>query len=204
MKHYPSIPRFSDCPQDYLGRPCIAFEKPDGSNIRAEWSKKQGWYKFGTRKTMIGGDSMFKQAADLVCATGDTIPTLLGHPKFPFVAFFEFLGDGSFAGFHVEDDKRIVLLDVSIYKRGMITPDEFTSVFPNRMIAGNKSVFTTPKVVFKGVLTQEFVDNVRSGKIGSFEGAVIKGTDDKGRPWMAKVKSEAWLDMVRRKGLPED
>lgn len=196
MKHYPSIPRFSDSPDDYLGNNCIAFEKLDGSNIRAEWSRKQGWYKFGTRKTMIGGDSMFKQAVDLIRDTSDIIPLALGNPKFPFVAFFEFLGDNSMAGFHVPDDpKRIVLLDVSLYKHGILSPYEFHRLFSLNV--------ATPKIVHEGVLTHEFVDSVRSGETGSFEGVVVKGMDGK-VPWMMKIKSDAWLAEVKRKGLPED
>ena len=195
MKHYPSIPRFFDRVNDYLGNSCIAFEKLDGSNIRAEWSRKQGWYKFGTRKTMIGGDSAFKEAVDLIRDTADIIPLALDNPKFPFVAFFEFLGDNSMAGFHIpEDPKRIVLIDVSLYKQGMLSPYEFNRLFMN---------VSTPKVVYEGILTHEFVNSVKRGEIGSFEGVVVKGIDGK-MPWMTKIKSDAWLAEVRRKGLPED
>jgi hypothetical protein len=43
MKTYPSISR------DIVGQPIYAFDKLDGSNIRAEWSKKNGFHKFGSR-----------------------------------------------------------------------------------------------------------------------------------------------------------
>lgn len=45
MKQYPTINYWN---KGYFGESCYAFEKLDGSNIRAEWSKKQGWHKFGT------------------------------------------------------------------------------------------------------------------------------------------------------------
>jgi len=44
MKSYPSIPG-----KHTNGIPLTVFDKLDGSNIRAEWSKKRGFYKFGTR-----------------------------------------------------------------------------------------------------------------------------------------------------------
>lgn len=62
MKDYPSIPGSSKAPQ----LPCIAFKKYDGSNIRAEWSKKRGWYKFGTRTQLIDKtDLVFGVVPDL-------------------------------------------------------------------------------------------------------------------------------------------
>ena len=50
MKQYPKILYFDQAP---INEQCYAFDKIDGSNFRAEWSKKRGWYKFGTRNTMI-------------------------------------------------------------------------------------------------------------------------------------------------------
>jgi hypothetical protein len=52
MKAYPSIPRstgmtFQEIPNAYV------FDKLDGSQIRVEWSRKRGWYKFGTRTRLF-------------------------------------------------------------------------------------------------------------------------------------------------------
>ena len=44
MKSYPSIPKFS-----FGDIKLHTFDKLDGSNLRFEWTKKKGWYKFGTR-----------------------------------------------------------------------------------------------------------------------------------------------------------
>ena len=49
MKQYPSIMGSSKAPQ----KPCIAFEKYDGSNMRFEWTRKCGWCKFGCRNRLI-------------------------------------------------------------------------------------------------------------------------------------------------------
>ena len=54
MKEYPKIPNSKDFP---LGQ-CITFEKYDGSNIRAEWTKKKGFHKFGTVATPAYRDSI--------------------------------------------------------------------------------------------------------------------------------------------------
>ena len=59
MKAYPKIPGSKNCPSDH----CIAFEKYDGSNLRWEWSKKRGFYKFGTRRRLFDHtDTVFSEA----------------------------------------------------------------------------------------------------------------------------------------------
>lgn len=50
MKEYPKILGSERIP---LNEECIAFDKLDGSNLRFEYSKKQGWYKFGTRRRLF-------------------------------------------------------------------------------------------------------------------------------------------------------
>ena len=56
MKEYPSILSATDLlarSGDYLGRPFVAFDKLDGSNIRAEWDRKKGWHRFGSRRRLL-------------------------------------------------------------------------------------------------------------------------------------------------------
>ena len=53
MKSYNTIPYYGD----YWDLPVIGFNKLDGSNIRAEWNKKRGFYKFGSRNVMIDESS---------------------------------------------------------------------------------------------------------------------------------------------------
>ena len=47
MKQYPSISG------KLVNTKIYAFDKLDGSNIRGTWSKKRGFYKFGTRTQML-------------------------------------------------------------------------------------------------------------------------------------------------------
>jgi hypothetical protein len=43
---YPKIP---DC-KGFLPKQCVAFEKLDGTNVHFIWTRKYGWFKFGTRR----------------------------------------------------------------------------------------------------------------------------------------------------------
>ena len=63
MKSYPSIPK--DIPPSEF----VAFGKLDGSNIRAEWNPKKGFYKFGTRTKIIDASTpVFGKAVNLILA----------------------------------------------------------------------------------------------------------------------------------------
>jgi hypothetical protein len=70
MKEYPSIPAAADLlarPDDYLGRAFVAFDKLDGSNIRAEWDRKKGWHRFGSRRRLLDASNpLLGQAIQLI------------------------------------------------------------------------------------------------------------------------------------------
>src|SRR6185369_8410410 len=128
MKSYPIIPYWN---KGHFGEQCYAFEKLDGSNIRAEWSKKQGWYKFGSRKQIIDShDSQLGEAVRLFYKNYAEDLTTVFRNKYrealSFVVFFEFFGPKSFAGWHdPKYEMEITLFDVNQYKRGFIEPKEF-------------------------------------------------------------------------------
>jgi hypothetical protein len=101
---------------------------------RAEWSKKRGWYKFGTRKCMIDEtDPIFGRAVPLFKEKyGDDLEKVFKSEKLfdgvqSVVAFAEFFGSKSFAGMHFPDDQSwdIVLFDLNLHKKGMLGPKEF-------------------------------------------------------------------------------
>src|SRR5688500_10404747 len=116
MKSYPSIPHWN---KGLFGENCVAFEKLDGSLIRAEWSKKNGWYKFGTKKQLIAEtDEQFGQAVTLFNNKYSEGLQKVFRDKYRdchnFIVFLEYYGEQSFAGTHVEGDKMdVVLFDVS-------------------------------------------------------------------------------------------
>ena len=70
MKEYPSILSANDLlarSGDYLGQSFVAFDKLDGSNIRAEWDRKRGWHRFGSRRRLLdASDPLLGQAIQLI------------------------------------------------------------------------------------------------------------------------------------------
>jgi hypothetical protein len=109
--------------------------------------------------------------------------------------YFEFLGPHSFAGLHDPADLgvpanepfRVVLIDVNLYKRGFVSADEFIEWFDSLGI---------PRVVQRGVLSRDFIEDVRADKFGTPEGVLCKGGEGHGR-WMAKIKTEAYLRRLK-------
>jgi hypothetical protein len=199
MKHYPHIPKVLDA---FIGRECIGFRKYDGSCIMAEWSRKKGWYKWATR----GGHLFDKTHKEFGSATsiynlGGLEKAINDHyPKCESaIAFFEFLGPHSFAGLHdpgilqVEsnDPKELVLFDVNIHKRGIISPYEFIEKFGNLRIA---------EPIYDGMLTEEFIESVRKNQLSSFpldEGVVCKGGEGH-KIWQAKIKTWDYLKKIQK------
>src|SRR5262249_60404212 len=101
MKEYPSILSAADLlarSEGYLGRPFVAFDKLDGSNIRAEWDRQKGWHLFGSRRRLLDPSQPFLGQASRLILEGysDALARVfsddpaLGRPQ-EAVAYFEFL-----------------------------------------------------------------------------------------------------------------
>ena len=199
MKSYLSIPGINSAP---FGMPCFAFDKLDGSNIRAEWNRKKGWHRFGTRTQLL--DETNKEFGSAISVFlekyGDAIPKVLRDEKDyrsvnECIAFCEFVGEHSFAGFHdYEEPHDVVLIDINPYKKGIIGPKLFIKHFGHLHI---------PDVVYEGNFNKQFVKDVREGKYSVKEGVVAKGNDPNGKYphnlWMVKCKTLVWLEELRRK-----
>lgn len=189
MKTYPTIPKQVHNVSVY------AFDKLDGSNIRAEWSRKRGFYKYGTRKRLLAPDeSPLGGAIELINDEyGVELSDRLKEERAESaVCYFEFFGENSFAGFHEEHDNfKVVLFDISIHKRGFLPPREFMDFAWG---------LETPKLVYQGNANQPFVRAIREGTYHevTFEGVVCKYVDRK-QVKMFKVKSQAWLDRLKFK-----
>jgi hypothetical protein len=197
MKSYPKIQYFN---QGLFGEDIYAFDKLDGSNIRAEWNPKRGWYKFGTRNTMIDErDLQFGEAVTLFLNKyGDSLPKVFRTNKSykrieSFVVFAEYVGEQSFAGRHnASDPKDIILFDVNQYKHGFVTPKNFVEDFGHLHI---------PDVIYKGPYTMDFVQTIRDNQYNLKEGVIVKGVlktkNQKDEVWMVKVKTKGWLQKVK-------
>lgn len=191
MKSYPSITK--DVRQDIY---IYAFDKLDGSNMRAEWNSKKGFYKFGTRTTMIDENTKpFNRAISLIKEKyeEDLAMVFAEHKWKDALCFFEFYGPSSFAGFHnFDEEMTVTLIDVNPYKEGIMPPSEFIKYFGHLDI---------PKVLFEGHVTAEFFDQVKQSTLPgmTLEGVVCKGANDKATkmPIMFKVKSRAWLGKLK-------
>lgn len=198
MKTYPEIPGPSKSPK----LPCIVFDKLDGSNLRFEWSKKRGWYKFGTRARMFDHtDPEYGRAIPVFLNRyGDSLPKVITDNKDyrgidSFIAYGEFFGPSSFAGWHdFTEQQEVVLFDVNLNKKGFVLPRAFVNDFGHLKI---------PKVIYEGNFGDQFVKDVKDGKYDVVEGVVAKGVIPKKNPqhglWMSKVKTKAWLAELRHR-----
>jgi len=185
MKTYPSITK--DIRNDIY---IYAFDKLDGSNIRAEWNPKKGFYKFGTKNQLIDSESPFIKAIDLV---KEKYQDDLSNKWESVICFLEYHGPSSFAGSHSDSDKHTVtLFDVNPYKRGLLEPEEFLKYFSHLDI---------PNLLYEGYADVNLFDQVKQSKLNgmTFEGIVCKGANDKKTkaPIMFKIKSQAWLDKLK-------
>jgi len=195
MKSYPTIPK-----QVQTSEPIYAFDKLDGSNIRAEWSKKRGFYKYGTRTRLLSpSERPLGIAVELINDLyGNELAKRLKSSKTEkAVCFFEFFGKNSFAGFHEEKDEfNVILLDVSLFRHGFFAPRPFL-----RFAEG----LTIPNMVYHGKANQPFVNSIREGICDgvTYEGVVCKYSA-KNRIYMFKIKSHAWLDRLKQKCSGDD
>lgn len=193
MKQYPSISK-QIMELDHL----IGFDKLDGSNIRAEWDKKSKRFtRFGSRKLLLAPEHpSLGKSIDLIRETYEEALTkrFLDLKYEKVTAFFEFFGDQSFAGHHEKDDstQQVVLIDMIIYKKGLIHPDTFVQEFQQVGI---------PKILHTGKVDHELIRSIRERTLSgmSFEGVVFKGRTGKKNhlPVMFKIKSKEWLAKLK-------
>lgn len=105
MKAYPSITTKIDFSKSYH-----LFDKLDGSNIRAEWNPKKGFYKFGSRTQLLTPDQsvLYPSINSFLEKYGDELSSRFTKAKYESaIAFFEWFGPNSFAGSHPDSLSRI-------------------------------------------------------------------------------------------------
>lgn len=190
MKQYPSIAK-----EINTNVPVYIFDKLDGSNIRAEWNDKKGFYKFGSRKKLIDSQTKFLgEAIELINKNFQYVDVWLKENKIKqAVAYFEFFGPNSFAGQHIEEPHECVLLDVEIHNKGFLSPELFLSAFEDKV--------PTPLCLGRGkYLTEQDKQAIVNGEYPNLvEGVVCKAkTDPKSfHNLMFKIKTQAWIDKVK-------
>lgn len=190
MQTYPSIPKITS------SAPVYVFDKLDGSNIRAEWTRKNGFTKFGTRTRLL--DRTEKPLGEAVTLFEENYSDILSERLRKArlqkaTVFFEFYGENSFAGKHEVEPHELTFFDVHEYKQGIMPPKEFLSLM------GNSLPF--PRLLSSGTrVNQDLIQKVKTSTLTgmTFEGVVCKGGYDKhGNLSMFKIKSDAWLQRLR-------
>lgn len=196
MKAYHSIQKYN---KDHIGKSIFSFEKIDGSNIRAEWSRKlskkssftNGFSKFGTRNQLIQKNSPFEEA---ICIFNnkyaEDLDKIFRENKIfnrieKVTVYGEFFGKNSFAGQHDwNEDHDLIIFDVFFYKKDYLSPANFLKVFDS---------IKTPLLKYTGPLTEEYIRGVEDEE---GEGHVYKGVDND-KVFMGKIKTIKWLDKVK-------
>ncbi len=183
---------------------CVAFDKLDGSNIRVKYTNKKGFHLFGSRTQMFDkGHPFLGDAVDIFYQKYEDKLVDLIEQNFPnereVIAFLEFFGPNSFAGFHVkEDPKDLVLFDILVghKNRKFLMPQEFLDLTTEVQAP-------SPRLIYTGNLSDQFIQDVRDGKYDVVEGVVCKGVmrtgAHRGGMWMAKIKTKTYLDRLKGK-----
>lgn len=191
METYPSIGK------DIINQRIFAFDKLDGSNIRAEWTRKNGFAKFGTRKRLLDpNEQPLGEAVSLILENyGEALSRIFSKKRLQkATAFFEFFGPQSFAGLHQDEPHEVRLIEVHYYKEGIISPQEFLKDYARHV--------PTADLLYEGKPNQQFLDSVRNGTLDgmTFEGVVCKaGRDSRNRPVLFKVKNKAWIEKLKER-----
>jgi len=176
------FPKMLDYGREHGSLQCIAFEKYDGSNFGWRWDGQTFSKPFvRSGKSFdyydpIAGPSLGifdrelkSRLAQLLAGVSEAI------------VFTEYYGPKTYAGNHVEgDEMRLVPIDLWKKGLGFTPPDEFSKLFPET------------RVVYRGKLSTQFVEDVRKGRLGVNEGVVCKG-GTWGSVWYCKIKTDAWL-----------
>lgn len=188
MKSYPSIPYPG---RKGVGKQLHTFAKLDGSNLRFEWTKKRGWYKFGTRHRLF--DETFPIYGPAIPLFRERLAEKLERAFHAqrwgkVIVFCEFYGPQSLGGQHVEGDlMEITVIDVNPYKKGILPPTDFLKMFEE----------FGPHYLGYLKWSAEFLEQAHRGELegASFEGVVGKSLEGKELK-MYKTKTEAWKQAI--------
>jgi len=198
MQSYPSIPYHT---AGVEGSKVWVFDKPDGNNLRFEFSQNRGFYKFGTRTNLISKDDkdygegvkifLDKYSKELEYRFKHLYPNSLS-----MTVFAEYFGKNSFSGIHDSNDiMDVTIFDIINYKKGFIPVSKYIEQF------GDLDITT---LIDTTVFDSELIENVRNNTFLTplKEGVVVKGErKHKGEiiPWMCKIKTWEWLNKVKEK-----
>lgn len=167
MRHYDSINRIQD-DGFLLGESIWAFNKLDGQNFAVKYNPRKNVFdSFGSKKRMVDeNDEQFGSAvryfkescipetlSKLVKENSGKKGLFSGIDEITF--YFEWYGEHSFAGRHEPSDiLKLYLIDLFLKKKGYIEPKPYYDIFCEN------EIIDTPELIYKGVLTNEFVNEI--------------------------------------------
>jgi hypothetical protein len=198
MQSYPSIPYHNS---GIEGSKVWVFDKPDGNNLRFEYSKNRGFYKFGTRTNLISKDDinygegitifLDKYSKELEYRFKHLYPNSLS-----MTVFGEYFGENSFSGIHQEGDTMdVTIFDIINYKKGFIPVSKYIEQFGDLHITPLLEITTFEDNLIESIRENDYITELK-------EGVVVKGEKKKKGeiiPWMCKIKTWEWLDKVKSK-----
>ena len=190
MKSYPSIKRYRA--DRYLNFEGDTFAKLDGSNLRFEWNKKQGWFRFGSRRRLLETTHpIFGMAMEMFQSQlAETFEQLAARKNWSSIMVFcEFWGEKSFAGEHQsEDPKFLTPIDVAIYKKGLMPSSEFVKELNDQV-----DLHYLGHLIWNEALVEAVENSSLPGM--AFEGIIGKNGAGHSRNAI-KLKSKSWIEKV--------
>jgi hypothetical protein len=180
------------------------FDKLDGNNIRAEYSRKQNWHKFGTRTQRIDHTDKVLGGvlAVFMAQQSEALTKMARDERCERVTVFgEYYGEKSFVGIHqpdAEDPKKYTVFDISPYPQDVILgPKQFLKL-------AEKYHFDTPRYHGQFNWTRGFMTEVWEGRVDcAFEGVVGKAAE-RDELILVKAKTKGWIEKVRAQYTPEE
>ncbi len=180
----------------HIGKDGYSFYKYDGSNLRWEWNKKNGFFKFGTRNHLFNEkDLQFGEAISLFFEKYNEHLSKILFDNFKqekVIVFTEYFGKNSFAGTHqVEDIKKLKVFDIHILKKGLLSPKEFLKIFDNYDFMA--------EFLGQYKFNKEYIQKIQLNENNLYnEGVVIKGGIGKDL-WMGKIKTLEYIEKLKQK-----
>jgi hypothetical protein len=208
MKTYPTIPFVNKLLKGDEALPpgddWYVFDKYDGSNIRVEWNKKSGFYKFGRRNGLLDHTNpvLLKTHGIFANSHEAKLDKEFRSRKYERVlCFFEFHGPSSFAGGHDESEShRLTLIDINVHKKGFLSPKDFLALCAS---SGLSSGTDYAALLYHGEITEELIASIRNSTLVGItdEGVVCKCETLSAKYKIVrktfKYKTSKWLDALK-------
>jgi len=228
MKEYPSIPTLPTQGSSSFAHwkkrnhnmsEIYAFDKIDGSNVKAGWSSKEGFYKFGSRTSLLTSllescqsttdltqencltsylksDQLILDKAEILIKTQeDIIGSICSKNMWDnIILFYEVANSKSFLGNHNDDDPyNVYLIDVYLVDvKRILPPKDFVEIFSEEV--------NCAALLHKGNCNSDFVQSVQNGTLPDMgsEGVVCKAKGKGNQIIMFKIKRDDWYSKLKQ------